>query len=166
MPPPANPERDKAGFPRGGKHCHKLAAMAVNVFQIVRTRELTVRDIQKVRSTDELPQDVPSLAVRLIIDGVSAMRRKVNRHAAVFRDRQGVEQLFEVGPVILTMSIGDRDCLLALLNAFFLGIGIGPEHGHGRGVVVQFVQREAKFLNDPTHKFHHELGLATFKQPV
>ena len=60
--------------------------------------------------------------MRLVIHGISTMSRKVDGHAPVLGDRQRIEQLLEVGPVILAMTISDRHRLLALLNAFLLGL--------------------------------------------
>ncbi len=77
--------------------------------------------------------------MRLIIHHVAAGGLKVDRHAAVVTDRQDIEQLLQVGPMVFTVTPGDRRNGLAGTPLFGQFVGIDAKKLDCVGIVVQFV---------------------------
>ena len=74
-----------------------------------------------------------------VIHGIPAVRRKVDRHTTIVRNREAIEQLLQIGPVVLTMPMGNCDRLSAVFPAFLIGLSLGSKHRHGRPIVVKLV---------------------------
>jgi len=98
----------------------------------------------------------------LVVDDVPTAGLKIERDPSILSHREDVEQLFQVGTMILAMAPGNGWCCQlsktgrgGLQQPFLLGIRIVAEEGDGRGVVVQFLQLHAKLLDDlPDHRQH------------
>ena len=52
----------------------------------------------------QLPEQLPSLQMSSIIGRVATGRRKVNRYAAIVRDRQDIEQLLQIRTMIFVVA--------------------------------------------------------------
>jgi len=62
-----------------------------------------VSDIHEVLATDEFRQQLPGRLMRLIVRDVAAGRLEIDRHTTVVRHGQDIQQLFQVGPMILAV---------------------------------------------------------------
>ena len=104
--------------------------------------------------------------MRAVIHHIAAGRGEVHRHAAVLADRQRVEQLLQVGAVVLAVSPGDGRRGTALPMPFLPRLLIRSVERHGRRVVVQFVQADAELADDVPHHGQDHLGPGAGEQPI
>lgn len=79
--------------------------MLRDVLEIVRAGQLTVSDIQKVLAASELMEYVPSGDMCLVVVFVTVVCGEVDGHSAVVGQRQDIEELFEIGAVILAVPV-------------------------------------------------------------
>ena len=101
-----------------------------------------------------------------VIGDVATLNLEMHRHSAVTGHSQDVEELLEIGPVILVVPPGDRQGLLPG-PGFLLGvIGIGAVEGDGGRVVVQFVQFNLELGNRLGRDDQDQRGDIALKQPI
>ena len=79
----------------------------VDVGHVVAGRQFAVGNVEEVTSAGQLAEQVPGVAVRLVIDDVAAFGAEVQGHAAVGRDREDEKELFQVGTMVLVVAEGD-----------------------------------------------------------
>ena len=82
--------------------------MPVDVGHVLGGGQLAIRDVEEIRSPGQLAEQVPGLAVGAVVGGVATLDPKVHRHGTVATDGEDVEQLLEVGAVVLVVPPGDR----------------------------------------------------------
>ena len=70
--------------------------------------QLAVGDVEEVASSRQATEQVPGVAVSLVVDHVAAGDLEVQRHRAVSGHREDVQQLFEVRSMVLVVAPGDR----------------------------------------------------------
>ena len=82
-----------------------------------------------------------------VVGGVATLDPEVHRHGTVAADGEDVEQLLEVGAVILVVAPGDRQAEPSPQRALPVGVLVVPVKRHGRGVVVQFIERDVELAD-------------------
>jgi hypothetical protein len=80
--------------------------------------------------------------VDLVVGGVAVVGLAMHRHGAVSRDGHAVQQLLEVGPVVLVVAEGDPGRPVGLLGRGL--VGVCPREGDGGRVLVLFAQVDAE----------------------
>src|SRR5260370_7691770 len=79
-----------------------------------------VRDVEEVRSSGQATEEVPGGDMGFVVHHIAAGDLEIDRNRAVPAPREGVEQLLEVGPMVVVVTPGD--CQPRLLpTLFFLG---------------------------------------------
>src|SRR5207302_93333 len=92
--------------------------VAVDVGHVLDGGQLAVGDVEEVLSAGELAEEVPGLAVRAVVGGVAALDPEVHGDGAVAGDREDIEQLLEVGAVVLVVAVGDGQAELPTEGTF------------------------------------------------
>ena len=121
--------------------------MLVDVGHVLGGGQLAIRDVEEVVSPGQLAEQIPGGDVGPVIGGVATLDPEVHRHGTVAADGEDVEQLLEVGAVILVVAPGDREAELSPQRALPVGVLIVPVKRHGRGVVVQFIERDVELAD-------------------
>src|SRR5439155_14271190 len=88
------------------------AAVVMDVGHVLSGGELAVGDVEEVAAAGQLAEDLPGADMGAVVGGVAALDAEVDRHGAVARDGEDVEELLEVGPVVLVMAVGDGQAKL------------------------------------------------------
>jgi hypothetical protein len=127
-----------------GKHAEEPAAMLVDVGHVLGSGQLAIRDVEEVVSPGQLAEQVPGGDMGPVVGGVATLNPEVHRHGTVAADGEDVEQLLEVGAVILVVAPGDREAELSPQRALPVGVLVVAVECHGSGVVVQLVERDVK----------------------
>ena len=68
--------------------------------------QLAVGDVEEVATASQLAQQVPGALVRAVVGGVAAFNAELHRDGAVAGDREDVEELLEVGTMVLVVAPG------------------------------------------------------------
>ncbi len=140
--------------------------LIMDVLQILAGCQFAIRHVQEFRVTDQLPQQVPGLTVRRVIGDVATGRGEVQRDTTIVGHRQDIEQLFQVGPMILAVT--ERNGQATPLASFGLcgSIRIGTVEGHRRRVIVQLVQTDVEFLHHMTYDVQHQCRHVRRKESI
>ena len=142
---PHDPGAEGGVFTSGaGEHAEEPSAMPVDVGHVLGGGQLAIRDVEEVVSPGQLAEQVPGGDVGAVIGGVAALDPEVHRHGTVAADGEDVEQLLEVGAVILVVAPGDRQAKLSPQGALPVGVLVVAVERHGRGVVVQLIERDVE----------------------
>ncbi len=81
----------------------------------------------------------------LIIGGVAVVGLAMDRDRAVGADRDAVQQLFEIGAVVLAVAEGDARRPVGLLGAGLRRVG--AREGDGGGVLVKLAQVDVELAD-------------------
>ena len=139
---------------RRGQDCDEAASLTSDRIHVVRGRQFAVRDVHEVGPFHQLGQQLPGRLVRLVVRDVAAGGLKIDRHAAIFRDRQNVEQLFEIRPMVFVVPPRHGGRRAAEKALFGGGVGIVSEKRDRCGVVVQFIQTDPEFPHHMGYDIH------------
>ena len=121
---------------RSGKHGEEPALALMDIGHVLGGGQLTVRHVEEVPATGQATEQVPGGAMRLVVRHVAAGDLEIQRNRPVPGNREDIEQLLEVGPMVLVVTPGNRHaCSLAPL-LFLGGISIRAMESDRRGVVV------------------------------
>ena len=148
------------------QHADEPPALVGDVREVVGAGQLAVGDVKEVLPSGQLAKHFPGLAVRLVVGGVAAGDAEVDGHATVLGHRENVQQLLQVGAVVLVMAEGDRQRGATQVAFLFGRRDLGPDEGDGRRVVVQFIQEDLELLDDVTHHGQDQGGRVGQKQPI
>ena len=88
-------------------HGEETPPVAGDVTHVLAGAELAVGHVQDVGVADDLPQERPRVRVDLVVGGVAVVGLAMDRDGAVGRDGDAVEQLLQVGAVVLVVAEGD-----------------------------------------------------------
>ena len=102
---------------------------------------------RKSRAARQLAEQIPGVAVRAVVGGVAALDAELHRHGAVARDREDVEELLEVGAMVLVVAPGDGQPQPAPQGPLPIGGLVIAVEGDGGGVVVQLVELDGEFTD-------------------
>ena len=91
---------------RAGQHAHESLVSLMYVSHVLQRCELRIEDIQEIASPAEDAEHVPRGLVGLIIDRVAAFDAELDRHRSDAGDREQVEHLLEIRPMIIVVSPG------------------------------------------------------------
>ena len=138
----------------------------MDVLQILACCQFAIRHVKEVGVPDQLSQQIPCLTVRRVVGYVATRRGEVHRDATIIGNRQDIEQLLQVRPMILAVS--ESNCQAGPLASlgFFGRIFIRAVERHARGIVVQLIQAEIELLHDMPHDVQHQLRKIGGKQPI
>ena len=104
--------------------------------------------------------------MRAIVCGVATLDPELHRHGAVAGDREDIQQLLEVGAVVLVVSPGDGGSEPAAKRAFLgRGVVIAME-GDGGGIVVQLVELDAELADGVGGDVEDQRGDVGIEEPV
>ena len=110
---PVGPAREDLGAEGGvlaagaGQDAEEPAAVLMDVGHVLGGGQLAVGDVEEVAAAGQLAEQVPGGAVGAVVGGVAALDPELHRHGAVAGDGEDVEQLLEVGAVVLVVAPGD-----------------------------------------------------------
>ena len=148
------------------QHGDEPAAFAGDIAHVLPCGQLRVGDVEKVNGALQLSQQVPGLAMRLVVGEVPVAGEEVHRYGAVSRHGEVVEELFEIGPVVLVVAPSDRMDDLAPPCALLASAFVAPAEGDGRGVVVKFLEIDLELLDHVDDDGKDYRGAVRFEEPV
>jgi len=150
--------------PRSLQNGDEGTALPCDVSHVLPCAELRVCDVEKARRASDLSHRVPGLDVRLVVVRVAVVGLVVHRHGAIRTDGEGVDELLEIGTVILVVSEGDQwrptPCLLV-----FLPLVRAAESDRGR-VVVDLGQVDLELLHGSQHDGGHQGRSVDLVEPI
>ena len=120
--------------------------------------QLAVGDVEEVAAAGQLAEQLPGRPVRAVVGGVAALDPELHRHGAVAGDREDVEQLLEVGAVVLVVPPGDGQPEPPAQGPLPVGVLVIAVEGHGGGVVVQLVEFDAELADRVRHGRQRQRG--------
>ena len=138
--------------------------MLVQIGHVFGRGEFGVSHIEEVVAASQLAEEFPGVHVRLIVGRVAAGRTEVDRHTAVVAEREDVDQLFQVGTMVLVVAPGNGQGASSATEVFFGSVLILAVEGDRGGVVVQLVERDLKFANRVPDHGQHEGPQCAAKQ--
>ena len=89
------------------QHGDEPALALVQVGHVLAGGQLAVGHVEEVAPAGQLAEQVPGVAVRLVVHHVAACGPEVQRHAAVGGDREDEQELLQVGTMVLVVAEGD-----------------------------------------------------------
>jgi hypothetical protein len=92
----------------------------------------------------------------LVIGGVAIVRLAVDRHGPIGGDGDAVQQLLEVGAVVLVVAEGDARRPARLLGGGLRGVGAAE--GDGGGVLMQLSQVNGELPDGSQHQGGQQAG--------
>ena len=101
-----------------------------------------------------------------VVHDITAGDLEIQRDRAVPGHREDVEQLFEVRPMVLVVTPGDRQPRLLAPFLFQSGIGISTVQRNRGGVVVQLVEIDLELLDHMGRQCQDHGGDVTAEQPI
>ena len=130
-----------------GQDAEEPAAVPMDVGHVLGGGQLAVGDVEEVAPAGQLAEEVPGVAVRAVVGGVAALDAELHRHGAVAGDREDVEQLLEVGAMVLVVAPGDGQPQPAPQGPLLIGGLVIAVEGDGGGVVVQLVEIDGELAD-------------------
>jgi hypothetical protein len=152
--------------PRPRQDAEEPASSPGDMPHVVRRSQLRISHVKEVRPADQFHQQVPGVSVGLVVGEVAAAHAEVNRDRPVGGDRQRIDQLFQVGPMIFRVPEDDRRSDSASL-APLAGCGlVRPVDGDRRAVVMQLIQTDVEHPHRVSHQRQHQRRLIAGEQLV
>ena len=140
-PPLRTAARKAASSPRvRGKTLRNRPPLPMDVGHVLGGGQLAVGHVKEVAAAGQLAEQVPGVEMRAIVGGVAALDAELHRHAAVAGDGEDVEQLLEVGAMVLVVSPGDGQPEPAPQGPLLVGGLVIAMEGDGGRIVVQLVE--------------------------
>src|SRR5690242_17305309 len=138
-----------------------------NVVHVFPSTQLGVRYVQKVGSSHQFTQDTPCADVRLVVGRVPVLDAAPDWNGPLRRGRQQVEQLLQVGPVVLVVAMGNAMGRFSI-PPLSLGVYVLPGQRDGRAVVVQLLEIELKAPRDldDSSRHYYSCKLKNRKKPL
>jgi hypothetical protein len=96
-----------------GQGAHEAAAVLMEIGHVLGGGQLAVGHVEEVAAAGQLAEQVPGGAVRTVVGGVAALDAELHGHGAVAGDREDIEELLEVGAMVLVVPPGDGEPLPA-----------------------------------------------------
>ena len=121
--------------------------MAMDVGHVLGGGQLAVGDVEEVTPARQFAQEIPGVAMRAVVGGIAALHTKLHRHGAVAGDGEDVQQLLEVGAMVLVMPPGDGPLQPAPQGPVLIGGLVVAVEGDGGGVVVQLVELDGELAD-------------------
>ena len=121
--------------------------MLMDVGHVLGGGQLAVGDVEEVAAAGQLAEQVPGGAVGAVVGGVAALDAELHRHGAVARDGEDVEQLLEVGAVVLVVAPGDGQPQPAPQGPLPSARLVVAVEGDGGRVVVQLVELDVELAD-------------------
>jgi len=134
-----------------GQHTDEPAAVLVHVGHVLGGSQLAIGHVEEVAPAGQLTEEVPRLAMSTIVGGIPTLDAEVHGDRTITCHREDVEQLLQVGAMVLVVAPGDGPPKLPPERAFLVGVLVVTVERDGGGVVVEFVEGHAK-------RAHHVLG--------
>ncbi len=69
--------------------------------------QLAVGHVKEIVAASQLAEQIPGGAVRAVVGSVATLDSELNGHGTVTRHGEDIEELLEVGAMVLVMSPGD-----------------------------------------------------------
>ena len=89
------------------QHGDEAALALVEVGHVLAGGQLAVGHVEEVAAAGQLAEQIPGVAMGLVVGHVAAFGAEVQRHAAVGGDREDEQQLLQVGTMVLVVAEGD-----------------------------------------------------------
>ena len=140
---------------RARQHADETAAVSGDVVHVVDRGQLAVGDVEEVAAAGDLAEQIPVLPVGRVVGDVPAGRAEMDGHAAVVADGEDVQELLQVRAMVLAVPPGDRQRLLVSTQRLLGRFGVGPEEGHGGGIIVQLVHSQGELPHDVANHLQH-----------
>src|SRR3974377_1804305 len=121
---------------------------------------------EEVAAAGELAEQLPGALMGAVVGGVAALDAELHGHGAVAGDGEDVEQLLEVGAVVLVVAVGDGQAESPAQGAFAAGALVVAVEGDGGGVVVQLVQVDAELADGVGDDGQGERGDVSVEEAV
>jgi hypothetical protein len=148
-----------------GQDGHEPAAVAGDVVHGGPVGELGVGDVEEVGPADQGPQLVPGGDVGAVVVGVAVLGPKRDRDGPISGHGQDPQQLLQVRPVVLVVSVGDRRGLLAAPGVA-RGAAVGAGEGDRGRVVVQLGELDVELAHRGQHDTGDQAGPIGVEEPV
>ena len=139
----------------------------IGVVDMVHVRpagQLAVGDVEEVGAPEHGGQPVPGVDVGGVVDGVAVGDAAADGDRAVGGHGQHPYQLFEVGPVVLVVPVGDRRRRFAATGSADR-LGVGAREGNRGRVVVQLRGVEAEPVDRAQRQAGQQAGVVGVEQP-
>jgi hypothetical protein len=152
-PSPVDPAGEDLGAEGGvlaagaGQDAEEPPAVAMDIGHALGRGQLAVGDVGEVRPAGELAEEVPGVAMRAVVGGVAAPHAELHRHGAVAGDGEDVEQLLEVGAMVLVVAPGGGQPQPAPQGPLPIGGLVVAVEGDGGRVVVQLVELDLELAD-------------------
>jgi hypothetical protein len=101
-----------------------------------------------------------------VVGGVAALDPEVHRHGTIACDSEDIQQLLEVGAVVLVVAVGDGQAKLSPEGPLLVGRLVVAVERDGGGVVVQFVEIDAELTDGVCHNRERERRDVGVEEPV
>ena len=105
LEPLAEPGVLAPGF---GQNAQEPTVAACDVFPVLLGAQLGVGHVEEISSAGHPAERVPGANVRLVAAGVAIVNARPDRYAFIRRRRQDLQQLLQIGAVILVEAVGDQ----------------------------------------------------------
>jgi len=132
------------------QHGDETSRALMEMVHILAAGQFAIGHVSEVAAAGQLAEQVPAVAMRLVIGDIAACGAEVQRHAALGNDGENKQPLLQIRTMALVVSEGedDRQGKTAESLPAAVGVGVGPAESNGGRIVVQFVQGDAEFLDD------------------
>jgi hypothetical protein len=140
--------------------------LVVQIVHVLGCGQLRIGHIEEVAMAGQLAEEFPGFHVRLVVGRVAARGTKVDRHAAVVTEREDVDQLLQIGAMVLVVAPGNGQGAPPGAGVFFGSIRVVAVEGDRGGVVVQLAERDLEFTDRLPDHGQHEGPLFAPKQAV
>ncbi len=148
------------------QHGQEASTFAGDVAHVLLRGELRVGDIEKVRGTLQLPQQVPGLAMRLVVGEVSVPGEEVHGHGTVSGHGKVVEELLEIGTVILGVTPGDCVNDPTPLYTLFASALVAAAEADCCRVVVKLFEVHPELLDHMDNHGKNDGREVRFEEPI
>src|SRR5271157_3715658 len=132
---------------RSRQYAEEPAAALMQIGHVLGGSQLAVGDVEEVATASQLAEQLPRALVGAVVGGVTTLDTELHRDGAVAGHGEDVEQLLEVGAVVLVVAPGHRQSQSSSQGPFPLGRLVVAVESDGGRVVVQLVEAHVEFAH-------------------
>ena len=145
--------------PGARQYRHEASLLPIDLEEGFARAKLAVNDIDKVAPIQELAQCLPDFQVSCVVGAIAVVGFVMNGNGPVGGHTQAIDQLFEVGSVILAEAS-------AQLNAFGVLMRIGSRKFDRSGIVVNARYVQVEMIDGTQSQTRQQAGSVSLEKPV